>query len=91
MKIFNLLFEKDKEPYGHKLTPVSYDPETGAYSSKVEYTPLRKVKTRLKEMNDDLIDVVKDYPEDANLLKLQQEFESFKRSFNRYTNKVYGR
>ena len=91
MKIFNILFEKNKDPYGHKLVPTGTDPETGAVSSKVEYTPLRRVKANLDSMNDNFIEAVRNHPNDPKLLELQQTFEKFKRDFNRHTNKVYGR
>ncbi len=91
MKIFNILFEKNKDPYGHRLVPKGVDPETGAASSDVVYTPLRRVKVNLDMMNEDLIEAVREHPEDPKLLELQKTFESFKRDFNRHTNKVYGK
>lgn len=91
MKIFNILFEKNKDPYGHKLVQTGIDTETGAVSSKVEYTPLRRAKINLEMMNEDLIEAVREHPNDPKLLELQKTFESFKRDFNRHTNKVYGK
>ena len=42
-------------------------------------------------MNENLIEAVRNHPNDPKLLELQQTFEKFKRDFNRHTNKVYGK
>ena len=91
MKLTKILLEDKKDPYGHRLIPKSFDPETGSYSSDVEYTPLRNVKKNIEELHQDFLDALKDHPQDAELLRLQTIFAKFKMAFNKHTNKVYGK
>jgi len=94
MKLSDLLLEDDnseKGPYGFEFGDTEVDPETGGITSKVTYTPLRNLKVGIAKNDQDFKAVVRKYPDDERLLKLYEEYVSFKRRFNRYTNLKFGK
>lgn len=95
MKLSDLLLEDDdkfeKGPYGFEFGDTEVDPETGAITSKVTYTPLRSLKLGITKNDKDFKDVIRKYPDDQELMKLYNEYRNFKLRFNRYTNLKYGK
>ena len=93
--IYEGINEKGKA-YGHKLTPRDQSPEDkdlNRYVTDVEYTPLEYIRREgglIDKMSEELANAIEKH-EDAGLDGLAEDFYTWRRKFNRYTNKKYGK
>ncbi len=93
--IYEGLNEKEKA-YGHKLIPRDQSPEDkelNRYSTDVKYTPLEYIRREqglIHKLSEELANAMEKH-DDPEIDKLAEDFYSWRRKFNRYVNKKYGK
>lgn len=93
MKIKDLLKEEswnqDSPDFRSKQTGI--DPETGAVSWDIQYTPLKGVDDAIEKAYTDYKTILKKYPEDQKLEQLFNVFSAFKKAYRTHVNRRYGK
>lgn len=88
MKIKEIIKE---EPDSFKLVDKQVDPETGAVSHKVVYSPIVDLRREVEELHDAFKRTLRQYPEDQKLEQFYDVYASFKRQFKTHVNRKYGK
>lgn len=88
MKIKEIIKE---EPDAFRLTDKEVDPETGAITHRVVYTPIVELRREVEELYDAFKRTLKQYPEDQKLEQFFDVYASFKRQFKTHVNRKYGK
>lgn len=73
------------------LTNKQVDPETGAVSHTVVYTPMVTLQREVEELYEAFKRTLKQYPEDSKLEKFFDVYASFKRQFKTHVNRKYNK
>lgn len=92
MKIKDILeqdWKQDSPEFKSRQTDI--DPETGAVSWNIQYTPLVGVDKAIEKAHTEFKDALKKYPNDEKLDKLFEIFTSFKREYRKHVTRKYGR
>ena len=87
MKLQDIINESDS----FKTTKTHIDPETGAITWDVEYTPLVKIDRELETMVSQLDAAVKQHPDDEKLQKLADTFRNWKKVFRSHVTRRYSK
>jgi len=87
-KIDKLFTEVDRRNRG-KIVPTGYDPETRTFFSKVEYTPLKDLRTNMEEFEKDFEKAIKQYPDDTKLADYLQALKKFNRGLRSHITRNY--
>lgn len=96
MKLGKILSER--EEIGHKKELPKFtsiktgeDPETGAEEWEITYRPIFRLDTHLEKVQQEFKSVMRDHPDDPNLVKYYNKYIYFRRSLRSYITKHYGR
>ena len=90
MKLKDIILEAD-DALGFKTTKTDVDPETGAITWDVEYTPLIKIDRDLENIAAELETAVKKHSDDVKLAQYNELFKNFKKAFRSHVTKHYGK
>jgi len=67
------------------------DPETGALTWKVDYTPLKSLDVNLEKIYTDFQKAAEKHPEDKKLQTFLETFSLFKKLLRRHITQTYGK
>jgi hypothetical protein len=87
MKLLKILAEQPKR--GFDTEQSSTNPETGAVTWNVVYTPIVSLDRAMQKMYDDFADTIKQYPNDAKLEQMFYDFASIKKNLRTHITRKY--
>jgi hypothetical protein len=87
MKLLKILTEQESRKFDTEQS--STDPETGAVTWNVVYTPLISLDKAMQEMYEDFADTIKEYPNDNRLQELFKEFANTKKALRTHITRTY--
>jgi len=87
MKLLKILVEQSER--GFDTEQSSTDPETGAVTWNVVYTPLTSLDRAMQKMYEDFADTIKEYPDDIRLEQMFYDFANIKKNLRTHITRKY--
>jgi hypothetical protein len=87
MKLLKILVEEETRRFDTEQS--STDPETGAVTWNVVYTPLISLDKAMQRMYEDFADTIKEYPNDVRLEQMFYDFANIKKNLRTHITRKY--
>ena len=89
MSIIEKLYKEVDRRNRGKIVPTGYDPETRTFFSKVQYTPLKDLRSNMGEFEKDFEKAIKQYPNDTKLFDYLQALKKFNKGLRSHITRNY--